>query len=357
MKRITAFLICILIICTTLSGCDLPFFREGHKINSQLLTGEIGLRAHFVDVGQGDCILLESQGQFALVDAGEYSQKDTVVSYLCSMGVDNIDYVISTHPHSDHCGSLSEVIRSFDCDVLLTPDTHSESSVFDYVLDAADERGVEVRYAEKGDTYTLGSSSITVLSPDKDSVYSSLNDYSLVCKVEYGNTSLLLTGDAEKVVEDELLREDADLNADVLKCGHHGSSTGNTLPFIMAVNPAAAIITCGKDNDYGHPHKETTETLDILGIPVWRTDRDSTIIMMSDGESISIGSQSKNESLIETLPSLPNEPPYIGNRNTKVFHSTDCTSIKSIKSKNRIEFFTREKAVEYSYSPCKACNP
>ncbi len=357
MKKLIAFLVLIIILCSTLTACDFPLFGNRHIIKSDLLADEIGLRAHFIDVGQGDCILLESEGRFALVDAGEYSEKDTVVSYLCSMGVDSIDYVISTHPHSDHCGSLSEVIRNFDCDMLMTPETNNDSQVFDYVLDAADERGVKVHSPDKGDTYTLGSSSITILSPDKNSVYSSLNDYSLVCKVQYGNTSLLLTGDAEKVVEDELLREGADIKADVLKCGHHGSSTGNTLPFIMAVNPAAAIITCGKDNDYGHPHKETLENLGILDIPIWRTDESSTIIIMSDGDNISIQSAAESESLLETLPSLPSTPLYMGNRNTKVFHNIDCTSTENIKTKNQIEFFTREKAVEYGYSPCKACNP
>ncbi len=357
MKKISVLLTYIILICTVLSACDLPFPDSRHQINSEILSDDIGLRAHFIDVGQGDCILLESEGRFALVDAGEYSEKDTVVSYLSSMGVSDIDYVISSHPHSDHCGSLAEVIRNFDCEVLLTPETESESQVFEYVLDAADERGVEVHSPDKGDNYTLGSSSITILSPDKNSVYSSLNDYSLVCKVQYGNTSLLLTGDAEKVVEDELLREGADLKADVLKCGHHGSSTSNTLPFIMAVNPGAAIITCGKDNEYGHPHKETLENLNILDIPVWRTDESSTVIMMSDGENISIRSHKDAEALIDTPASLPAEAAYIGNKNTKVFHSIDCASVKNMKTKNRVEFFAREKAVEHGYSPCQSCNP
>lgn len=356
MKRTVSLLLSLLIICLFFCGCT--YFFPYNRISDSIISKEdAGLAVHFVDVGQGDCVLLESRGQFAIIDAGEYSEKDKVISYLRSAGVKTLDYMISTHPHSDHCGGLSEVLRSFETAVFISPDVDSDSNSWEYVLDAADEQGVTYETPEPYDTYTLGDATITVLSPSSDAVYSSLNDYSVVCMVEYGSTSFLLTGDAEETVEKELVRSGYDLSADVLKCGHHGSSTSSCGEFLKAVSPSAAIISCGKDNDYGHPHKEVTETLNDLQIPIWRTDLSGNIIARSDGEKISISTTENDESVFVTAATPSQQATYIANKSSKVFHSFDCGSVDTMSKKNKVDFNTRNEALNAGYTPCGSCQP
>ena len=357
MKNKIALLITIVILILSLCGCSL-LFEDKALINSAPLGEDVGLAVHFIDVGQGDSILIESKGEFALIDGGEYKEKDNLIGYLDNVDIDCINYVFSTHPHSDHCGGLSEVIRNFPCGTLVYPDVDTESNTWEYVLDAADERGVDFLIPEPGDVFQVGSATITVFSPEGNSVYSSLNDYSIVCKVEYGNTSVLLTGDAEKIVEKELLRSGFDLEADVYKCGHHGSSTSNSDAFLDAVNPSAAIISCGKNNDYGHPHKEVKKALKDRDIPVWRTDESGTIVMYSDGENISIGPAGSDAvELTEGTYTPSDSASYIGNKNSKVFHKEDCGSVQNTKEKNKVYFESRDAATEQDFTPCKECNP
>ena len=315
-----------------------------------------GLTLHFIDVGQGDCTLVESKGHYALIDAGEYTERQKVISYLTKEGVRNLDYIFSTHPHSDHCGGISDVIRYFDTAVLISPDAETDSSSWEYVLDAADERGVEYETPEVSDTYKLGAATITVLSPATDAVYSDLNNYSIVTMIEYGDTSFLLTGDAEAMVERELLRKGFDLSADVLHCGHHGSSSSTCEDFLKAVNPAAAVISCGKNNDYGHPHKEVKNLLNKYDIPLWRTDLNGNITATSDGEKIYIASGEECITVEKTTASETQANPlFIGNKNSKVYHKPDCASIFEMKEKNKVNFQSAKDAEKAGYSPCGSC--
>ena len=214
MKKLFCVIITILIICLSLSACAEP--ENQAEINNKAIDkASSGLIVHFIDVGQGDSVLLESKGSFALIDGGEYSQRNQVISYLSSAGVDELDFIISTHPHSDHCGSLSDVIRNFSTTTLICPDVETDSNSWEYVLDAADERGVDYITPDTNDKFTLGEATVTILSPSKDSIYSNLNDYSIVCKVTYGNTSFMLTGDAEMTVERQLIRDGFDLSAEI----------------------------------------------------------------------------------------------------------------------------------------------
>ncbi|MBR3972148.1 MAG: MBL fold metallo-hydrolase [Ruminococcus sp.] len=354
MKRLISLILAILLICTFLSGCFKP--EKASIINSDIDRENSGLIVHFIDIGQGDSILLESKGEFALIDGGEYSEREIVVSYLSSQGVEDLNFIISTHPHSDHCGSLSEVIRNFDTETLICPDVDNDTPSWDYVLDAADERGVSYTTPEPYDTYKLGDATITILSPSSDAVYSNLNDYSIVCKAEYGNTSFMLTGDAEKLIEKQLIRDGFDLSADVLKCGHHGSSTSSCSEFLDAVNPSAAIISCGKNNDYGHPHRETVSELKSRNIPYWRTDTDGTIVAASDGEDIYISTSSQSPVSVTQATASENAR-YIGNKNSKVFHFSECAGVKDMSDKNKVNFYSRDEAASKGYKPCKSCTP
>lgn len=354
MKRLISLILSIILTCTLFSGCIKT--NKASVISSDIDRENCGLIVHFIDVGQGDSILLESKGNFALIDGGEYSKRQVVISYLSSQGVDKLDFIISTHPHSDHCGSLAEVIRNFSTKSLICPDTDYESPSWEYVLDAADERNVSYITPEPDDTYSLGEATLTVLSPSSDAVYSNLNNYSVVCKAKFGSTSFLLTGDAEKLVEKQLIRENFDLSADILKCGHHGSSTSSCSEFLDEVNPSAAIISCGKNNDYGHPHKETLSELKSRNIPYYRTDTDGTIVAASDGENIYITTKSEASVTLTPAPA-PKEVKYIGNKNSKVFHFPNCAGAKEMSSKNKVNLYSREDAVSKGYSPCKNCTP
>lgn len=349
MKKSISVLLLAVMIIASLFGCD--FISENSSINIDK-TGK-GLILHFIDVGQGDCTLVEINGRFALIDAGEYSERDRVISYLSDAGVKSLDYIIATHPHSDHVGSLAEVIRNFETSALICTNAPSSSS-WEYVMDAADERGVPYEVPSPFEVYQLGSANITILSPSENAVYSNLNDYSIVTMIEYGNSSALLTGDAERVVEKELVNGSYNLSANILKCGHHGSSTSTCSQFLDAVSPDAAVISCGKNNDYGHPHKETLSALKYRNIPIWRTDISGTVIATSDGEQFIFTTSSESTTLKEnTTPDIT----YIGNKNSKVFHSPNCDSVNKMSDNNKVEFSSYQDAIDSGYKPCGACNP
>ncbi|MDO5123806.1 MAG: MBL fold metallo-hydrolase [Eubacteriales bacterium] len=366
MKRIISLLLIALCVLG-LWGCTIEDFTttEAPAVTVGSLDGA-GLNAHFIDVGQGDSILLESKGEYALVDAGEYPQSETVISYLNKTGVKKLNYVFSTHPHSDHCGGLGNVIKSFTVDAFVSPEVQSDSAIWEYTLDAVDEKQLTYIVPNSGDSFPLGEATITVLSPGKNSLYSNMNDYSLVCKVSYKGTSVLLTGDAEETVERELLRSDFDLRSDVLKCGHHGSSSSTCLSFLKEVNPSLAIISCGVDNEYGHPHKETVKNLDGLNIPCYRTDLSGNIVVSANGEEISVSTDSSKTEIPKasqqsgetaTVNAGVSEDSYIGNKNSKVFHRTNCSSVESTKEKNKVYFDSRQEAADSGYRPCNNCNP
>lgn len=356
MKKLISFVLIILTIALILCGCQ--DFNKATITKERIPDENIGLAVHFIDVGQGDSALLESKGNFALIDGGEYKESYKLISYLSSQGVDELEFIISTHPHSDHCGGLSEVIRNFKTKTLICPDVETDSNVWEYVLDAADERGVAFKTPSPNDKFDLGSSTITILSPSKNSVYSDMNNYSIVCKAEYGNTSFLFTGDAEKLIENEIMNNKFDVSADILKCGHHGSTSSSSEDFIDAVNPSVVIIPCGKDNDYGHPHRETLETFSERNIPVYRTDKDGNILVTSDGEKLFVSTASQSPIPVTSASKVvTEEKEYIGNKNSKVYHNPDCSSVDKMSEKNKVILKNKEQAIEGNYKPCGSCNP
>ena len=352
MKKLVALCLFILLMLSCLCGCT------GTVLSDKAIAPEdAGLIVHFIDVGQGDSALIESDGEFALIDGGEYNESTKLLSYLSSQGVEELEFIMSTHPHSDHCGGLAEVIRNFDTKTLICPKTDNDTSAWEYTMDAADERGVSYTNPLPGDKFTVGSTTITVFAPDSDAVYEDLNDYSIVCKAEYKDTSFLLTGDASKEVETSLLDSNFDLSADILKCGHHGSRTSNSKAFISAVNPSAAIISCGTNNTYGHPHTETLNTLEKLNIPVYRTDTDGVIVVSSNGKQLYVSTEELSTQTIGTPPPATESSAYIGNKNSKVFHETYCSSVSKMSDKNKVTFTSRKEAVDSGFSPCGSCEP
>lgn len=240
-----------------------------------------GSRLYFIDVGQGDASLIESGGEYVLIDGGPGSAEAGLVAYLESLGIERFRAVIATHPHEDHIGGLDKVLARFPADAFYMPDREATTVCFEKMLDAVDAQVLAITIPEPGDALTFGDASLEFLSPDPDAEYVDTNDYSIVTRLTLGDVTVLYMGDAEKVVEDELLASGADLRCDWIKLGHHGSSTSSSRAFIEAASPAAAIISCALENDYGHPHAETLETMDALGITALYT-YNGTIVLPED---------------------------------------------------------------------------
>ena len=247
------------------------------------------MSVHFVDVGQGSCTLITSDFGTIMFDCGEKDQKEVVLDYLDNLNIEKIDYLIASHPHSDHIGCMSSVINHCEIGKFYMPELDESdiptSKTYEHLLNALEKNNVDSSYMKSGDSFSLGEIECTALAP-VEVIKGNINSMSIILKVEYKNVSFLLTGDAEKDEEKTVLDSGVDLSSDILCVGHHGSRTASSASFLKAVDPDIAVISCGKDNQYGHPHKETTQRLDKLGIKYYQTDQESTIIFSTDGEKI-----------------------------------------------------------------------
>lgn len=244
------------------------------------------MQVHFIDVGQGDSILIESNHEYMLIDAGNNEDGEVVVDYLLEEGVDKLKYIIATHPHEDHIGGMDDVIKQFDVETVLMPDVVHTTKTFEDVLSAIASKNLEITTPLVGEQYKIGEAKFTIVTPDNEIDESNLNNASIGIKLVNGSNSFLMCGDAEKSVEKEMLKEGIDVSAQVYKVSHHGSETSTSSEFLKAVSPEYAVISCGADNKYGHPHIETLRKLSDLNVEVFRTDVNGTIIAESDGNTI-----------------------------------------------------------------------
>ena len=351
------------------------FLPEAQNDTVYALVGDEGeLRVSFIDVGQGDSEFIElPNGETLLIDAGTNETGADVVNYIESLGYSSIDYVVGTHPHEDHIGGLDDVIRTFDVESVYMPKVTADTKTFEDVLDAVDEKGLTINTAKAGVSLVDGEDlSVKMLAPVLDE-YDNTNDYSAVIKVAYGDTSFLFTGDAEEYAEDLIT---GDVSADVLKVGHHGSSTSTGEAFLQRVSPSYAVISCGLGNSYGHPHTETIEKLG--GIPVFRTDEMGTIVATSDGSEISFRTLGKSDTGNAAQPEAPQETDttaspgydegsvsegldisdgYILNTNSKKIHLPDCSAVDNMSDSNKAYTDDYDQAISEGYTPCKICNP
>lgn len=253
------------------------------KIETSKVDGN--LIVDFIDVGQGDSILIRQGDHAMLIDGGTSECKDDLLNFLKSENIQKFDYIVGTHPHEDHIGSLDDVINAYDFDTILFPKVTTTTKTFENLVNAVKNKNKKFTTPVSGNEYTLGDAKFKILAPSSDS-YQSLNNYSIVIKLTYGENTFMFTGDAETLSETEMLNSFDDLTADVLKIGHHGSTTSTSKKFLNAVNPKYAVISVGKDNTYNHPTKTTMNKLEELKIPVYRTDEKGTIECVSNGKDI-----------------------------------------------------------------------
>ncbi|OIQ60342.1 hydroxyacylglutathione hydrolase [Moorella thermoacetica] len=266
-----------------------PLSRESQTNPSQPREEAGKLRVHFLDVGQGDAILVQLPGgKNILIDAGTNEAGPAVVQYLKQYAVVKLDYVIGTHPHEDHIGGLDQVIKIFPVGKVYLPRVTNNTASYRDLLLAIKNKGLKVTEARAGVSLPLGDGvQALFINPVKEN-YDDLNDWSAVLRLTYGQTSFLFTGDAGSAAEEGMLASRQPLRADVLKVAHHGSRTATGTAFLKAVAPAYAVISAGKGNDYGHPHAQTLQRLQQAGVKVYRTDRDGTITVVSDGREVTL---------------------------------------------------------------------
>jgi len=308
------------------------------------------LEVHFIDVGQADSILIKNGESAMLIDAGDSSSANTIKTYLESLGVSKLEYIIGTHPHEDHMGSFADVINNFDIENIILTEKINTGKYFRRAIEAIENKGLSITKANVGDKYKLGDAEFIILSPAKD-YGDNLNNASIIIRLTYGENSFMFTGDAEIAPEKDVVNSGYELKSDVLKFGHHGSSTSSSDAFLKAVSPTYGVIMCGKDNSYGHPHKETMEKIKKYGITVYRTDEQGNIVATSDGENITWKTGVVAQDTAKNVT-------FILNINSKKFHLPSCSGASKISENNRRDFTgSREELIADGYSPCGTCKP
>jgi competence protein ComEC len=263
-----------------------------------LVSGE--LKVHFLDVGQADSILIqEPGGKVMLIDAGNNSDSDIVVNYINNLGIEKIDYIIGTHPHEDHIGGMDIVINTFDIGEIMMPKASTNTKTFEEVLLSINNKNLKITTPEIGLDYKLGDATFTVLGPISEK-YESLNNYSIVISLKFGKTSFLFMGDAEIGSEKDIIDTGINFTGDVIKIGHHGSSTSSSGAFLKKVMPKYAVISVGADNEYGHPDSIILNRLKVTGVETLRTDQLGTIVFTSNGKDISYETIKNSELFLES---------------------------------------------------------
>ncbi len=263
----------------------LPTFGgETRSIEKTVAEGE--MKVTFLDVGQGDCTIIQTKDRAMMIDAGNNDQGEKVVDTLYRLGVEKLDYLILTHPDADHIGGADHVLRQIPTEQVVMPDVVNDTMTYYEVEELIREKEIPVTHPEVGKTYLLQDAAFTILCPERTEE-EDLNASSVGVKLVHGDVSFVMCGDADTESEERMVKTFGEaLQCDVLKCGHHGSSTSTSDAFLKKTDPAWAVISCGADNPYGHPHWEVLEKLEREDIQIYRTDQLGTLTAVSDGRNI-----------------------------------------------------------------------
>ncbi|MCK1989268.1 MBL fold metallo-hydrolase [Lysinibacillus fusiformis] len=292
MKKLIVVLLCIFL----LAGCT-----EAVKTEQVPVTAGHEMRVHFIDVGQGDSILIESpNGKTMLIDGGVKGAGQQVVSYLKELGVNKLDQVVATHPDADHIGGLIPVLQTIPIEQFYDSGKVHTSQTFEEMLMAIDQKNIPYYVPKTGDLIEFDKD-VTVKVLNANEHATDNNDASIVLKVAYGNVSFLLTGDAGIALEKEMMQND--VTATILKAGHHGSNTSSSEEFIRAVKPEVAILSYGEDNKYGHPHAEVVDRLQAMGSNIYATAESGTIIVATDGVNYTVNGKEASRAVTPKTPS------------------------------------------------------
>jgi len=258
---------------------------ETFDTNNSLKNKKI-LKVHFIDVGQGDATLIELHGYTTLIDAGPNSSAESLIYYLKSQNIKSIDYIITTHPDEDHIGGIDEVLSRFRVKNFYGPKVTKNTDTFKSMVKELKKQDLKITVPYKDMVLDLGEQANLIFLTPLDYKDDNENNLSLVTKLNFKDISIIFMGDCESDVEKLLIKDSQILESDIIKLGHHGSKSSSSLAFLKKVAPDYAIISCGKNNKYGHPHKETIDKLDNLNIKYYRTDIEGNIIFISDGVNI-----------------------------------------------------------------------
>lgn len=344
------------------------------------------LQVHFIDVGQGDSTLIICDSEAMLIDAGDNNQGTKIQNYLKKQNVESLKYVVCTHPDADHIGGMDVILYKFDCETIFMTDETKDTNTYRDVIDTMRNKGYSKTLPVVGDIYTLGGAQITVLAPINPGEDSNNNSISIL--ITHGNNKFLFSGDAEEEEESDIVNNYISIDADVYKVGHHGSKTASSEEFLNAISPTYAVISCGEGNSYGHPHSATLNILRSMGVKVFRTDEQGSIIASSDGVNITWNcspsdtwqagegtqnaenhttvvattrpaeEQTTTSAIIITNTENQGTTTYICNTNTMKFHYLGCASVNKMSEKNKLTVTTtRQELIDQGYVPCLKCNP
>lgn len=348
------------------------------------------LSVTFLDVGQGNAVLVEQGGAYMLIDGGNRDYSSFVVSYLKEQGVEELAYVIASHYDADHLNGVVGALHAFSCGQVLAPDYVTDTRVYESFERVIKEQDIALAYPAVGDTYTLGDASFTVVCPKAYDPKED-NDNSVGIRLVYGDTSFLICGDAGKAEEQVMLDSGVTLESDVYLASHHGSEGSSSEAFMRAVSPTAVVVSAGAGNSYGHPTRTVLDRVKACGAALYRTDLQGTITVTSDGTSLSwsvdatqdyrdgdevaagaadttgtsgaadtAGSAAQASSGGETAAGGTADVTgeYVLNTNTKKFHRSSCSSVAQMSPENKAAFSgSREELIAAGYDPCKRCNP
>lgn len=405
MRKISKHIISIIITIAILMG------GIYHTPSTALAADPDKMEVHFIDVGQGDATLIKCGEHAMLIDAGDDSKGTAVQNYLKKQKVEKLDYLVLTHPDSDHIGGAPTIITKFEIKKVFVSNYEKDNKSYQKLIQALDDKDVTYLTPRVGWRYYLGTALITILAPNKE--YDNPNDASVSLIIKNGDNKFFFSGDAGEDAENDILDNDIDISADVYHVGHHGSKYSTSKEFFKAINPDYAVISCAEGNSYGHPHAETLNTLRTNGVKVYRTDEEGSIVATADGKKITFSvpasetwkageptgsanaakssngkatqstdgkttqqsdekavqssdtqaGQSSNEEAAseikepapETSASNTTELTYVLNVKTMKFHKPSCNSLPTANRKDTSE--SRESVIAQGYVPCKKCNP